>query len=423
MRKSTLFIICLLCIVVAELVMVFKSGVGSRVLEYALDSKVYDMPVRETEYKVVKPFLFEMHAADEVDAILDEFAADITQSMTDNAKISEQKLVAPQENVSETAETEDTAVLQIEDEKLSDDIAPENQEIVEAQSEIKEENKQEESAAIIEEITTQKITEPEEKDENISSEASDEKELEEVKAAEHVSEEVIEPKQEVVVNEKRAKIAIVIDDIGLSVPFTKQIAQIKAPLTVSFLPYGASNKEQVMTLSGAGFEVMLHVPMMPHVPAALAPVTLSPEMDKTETQAELNKMLDRFAGTPISGINNHMGSLLTERVKNMGYVMEVLKKRGLFFLDSKTTGKSVARKAADEYGVTYISRDVFLDNKNDYNYIMGQFHQAEKVADKNGYAVAIGHPYSQTLKVLQDWLKEAEKNGYEVVHLSDLLIK
>ena len=423
MRKSTLFIICLLCIVVAELVMVFKSGFGGRVREYALDSKVYDMPVRETEYKVVKPFLFEMHAADEVDAILDEFAADITQSMTDNAKISEQKLVAPQENVSETAETEDTAVLQIEDEKLSDDIAPENQEIVEAQSEIKEENKQEESAAIIEEITTQEITEPEEKDENISSEASDEKELEEVKAAEPVSEEVTEPKQEVVVNEKRAKIAIVIDDVGLSVPFTKQIAQIKAPLTVSFLPYGASNKEQVMTLSNAGFEVMVHVPMMPHVPAALAPVTLSPEMDKAETQAELNKMLDRFAGTPISGVNNHMGSLLTERVKNMGYIMEVLKQRGLFFLDSKTTGKSMARKAADEYGVTYISRDVFLDNKNDYNYIMGQFRQAEKVADKSGYAVAIGHPYSQTLKVLQDWLKDADKNGYEVVHLSDLLAK
>lgn len=423
MRKSTLFIICLLCIVVAELVMVFKSGVGGRVREYALDSKVYDMPVRETEYKVVKPFLFEMHAADEVDAILDEFAADITQSMTDNAKISEQKLVAPQENVSETAETEDTAVLQIEDEKLSDDIAPENQEIVEAQSEIKEENKQEESAAIIEEITTQEITEPEEKDENISSEASDEKKLEEVKAAEPVSEEVTEPKQEVVVNEKRAKIAIVIDDIGLSVPFTKQIAQIKAPLTVSFLPYGASNKEQVMTLSNAGFEVMVHVPMMPHVPAALAPVTLSPEMDKAETQAELNKMLDRFAGTPISGVNNHMGSLLTERVKNMGYIMEVLKQRGLFFLDSKTTGKSMARKAADEYGVTYISRDVFLDNKNDYNYIMGQFRQAEKVADKSGYAVAIGHPYTQTLKVLQDWLKDADKKGYEVVHLSDLLAK
>lgn len=426
MRKSTLFIICLLCIVVAELVMVFKSGVGGQVQEYALDSKVYDMPTRETEYKVVKPFLFEMHAADEVDAILDEFAADITQSMTDNAKISEQKLVAPQEAVAETAKTEDTEVLQIEDEELPDTAVQENQKTAEVSSEEAEENNPEktaESATIIEEITTQEIVEPEETSENISAEVSEEKAPEEITVTEPVNKEMTEPTQEAVVSEKRAKIAIVIDDIGLSVPFTKQIAQVKAPLTVSFLPYGASNKEQVVTLSNAGFEVMVHVPMMPHVPAALAPVTLSPEMDKAETQAELNKMLDRFAGTPISGVNNHMGSLLTERVKNMGYIMEVLKQRGLFFLDSKTTGKSIARKSADEYGVTYISRDVFLDNKNDYNYIMGQFRQAEKVADKSGYAVAIGHPYSQTLKVLQDWLKDADKNGYEVVHLSDLLAK
>ena len=64
---------------------------------------------------------------------------------------------------------------------------------------------------------------------------------------------------------------------------------------------------------------------------------------------------------------------------------------------------------------------MFLDNKNEYNYIMGQFRQAEKVAEKNGQAVAIGHPYSQTLKVLQDWLKEADEKGFEVVHLSELL--
>ena len=118
-----------------------------------------------------------------------------------------------------------------------------------------------------------------------------------------------------------------------------------------------------------------------------------------------------------------MGSLLTERTKNMGYIMEVLKKRGMFFLDSKTTGKSVAGKVAKEYGVEYISRDVFLDNKNDYNYIMGQFKQTEKKAHKNGYAVAIGHPYSQTLKALKDWLQEADKNGIEIVHVSELLAK
>lgn len=380
MRKSTLFIIFLLCIVAAELVMLFKSGITSKQQVYALDSKVYDMPVREAEYNVVKPFLFEVHSADEVDTILDEFAADVVQSMADKKAVVEMEIKAPEEK---------GQVLFLDDEELDEPKS----EVVFEEPIIEEETE----PAAVKEVKAE-AAEPEESDEVVQSEKA-------------------------VKQDNLAKVAIVIDDVGLSVPFTKQIAQVKAPLTVSFLPYGAANKEQVMTLKNAGFEVMVHVPMMPHVPAALAPVTLSPEMDKAETQAEINKMLDRFEGTGMSGINNHMGSLLTERVKNMGYIMEVLKNRGMFFLDSKTTGKSAAGKAAEEYGVTYISRDVFLDNKNDYNYIMGQFRQLEKIAKKNGYAVAIGHPYSQTLSALQDWLKEAEKDGVEVVHLSDLLAK
>ena len=386
MRKSTIFIICLLCIVLGELFMLFKTSTSQQTREYALDTKVYDMPVQETENKVVKPFLFEMHSADNVDVILDEFAADITESMADNnlkPLFEQKKEEAEPEKVSE----EKTEEASVEEQKTESLLSAE--ESVEEKIEVSEETPQEPIAA------EEPVIEPEQAN--------------------------VEPVAENKVQENRAKIAIVIDDLGLSVPFTKQIAQVKAPLTVSFLPYGASDKAQVTMLKDAGFEVMLHVPMMPHVPAALAPVTLSPEMDKAETQAELNKMLNRFEGTGMHGINNHMGSLLTERVKNMGYVMEVLKKRGMYFLDSKTTGKSAAGKAAKEYGVAYIARDVFLDNKNEYNYIMGQFRQAEKVAEKNGQAVAIGHPYSQTLKVLQDWLKEADEKGFEVVHLSDLL--
>ena len=386
MRKSTIFIICLLCIVLGELFMLFKTSTSQQTREYALDTKVYDMPVQETENKVVKPFLFEMHSADNVDVILDEFAADITESMADNnlkPLFEQKKEEAEPEKVSE----EKTEEASVEEQKTESLLSAE--ESVEEKIEVSEETPQEPIAA------EEPVIEPEQAN--------------------------VEPVAENKVQENRAKIAIVIDDLGLSVPFTKQIAQVKAPLTVSFLPYGASDKAQVTMLKDAGFEVMLHVPMMPHVPAALAPVTLSPEMDKAETQAELNKMLNRFEGTGMHGINNHMGSLLTERVKNMGYVMEVLKKRGMYFLDSKTTGKSAAGKAAKEYGVAYIARDVFLDNKNEYNYIMGQFRQAEKVAEKNGQAVAIGHPYSQTLKVLQDWLKEADEKGFEVVHLSELL--
>ena len=225
------------------------------------------------------------------------------------------------------------------------------------------------------------------------------------------------------VSDGSALIAVVIDDVGLSEPFVKDMEKLSKPLTASFLPYGASNQKQAERLKAAGHEVMLHVPMMPHVPADLAPVTLSPEMPKDEVQKDFTAMLDRFGDVGMVGINNHMGSLFTERAKSMGYVMEILKERGMFFLDSKTSGKSVGKSVTAEYGVPYIARDVFLDNENKYDYVMGQLRQAEKIAAKHGYAVAIGHPHSQTLRALQDWLKEVETRGFRLVHLSELVKK
>lgn len=218
-------------------------------------------------------------------------------------------------------------------------------------------------------------------------------------------------------------IAIVIDDLGVSPQNTKDILSLKKPLTASFLPYAPANKQQVQQAKDAGFEVMLHVPMMPHQRASLAPVTLAPEMDKDTVQKNLREFMAYFDGMGMKGANNHMGSEFTESLKSLGYVMEVLKENGWYFLDSKTTGKSAGREAAAEFGVPYISRDVFLDNENDYDYVMGQLRQAEKIATKHGAAVAIGHPHTQTYKALKDWLQTVEDRGFVLVHLSDLVKK
>ena len=224
-----------------------------------------------------------------------------------------------------------------------------------------------------------------------------------------------------VATSENVAIAVVIDDVGLSDPFVKELAKLGKPLTAAFLTYGAASAKQAKLLKDSGLEVMLHVPMMPHVPAHLAPITLSPDMNKAELQAELEKMIARYDSVQLTGINNHMGSLLTERKQHMGYVMEILKKHGMFFLDSKTTAHSVAKSVAAQYGVPYIARDVFLDNENNYDYIMGQLRQAEKIARKHGRVVAIGHPHSQTLRALKDWLKDVEQRGFRLVRISDLL--
>lgn len=216
-------------------------------------------------------------------------------------------------------------------------------------------------------------------------------------------------------------VAVVIDDMGVSVPHTRDILSLEKPITASFLTYGAANRKQVKEAKEKGFEVMLHVPMMPHAKADLAPVTLSPDMQEDEIKNDFVQMLDRYKGLGMKGINNHMGSLFTEDEKSLGYVMQILKDRNLFFLDSKTTAKSVGAKVAAEYGVPYIARDVFLDNENDYNYIMGQLRQTEKIAHMRGYAVAIGHPRSQTYLALRDWMKELPERRIRLVRLGDLV--
>lgn len=231
------------------------------------------------------------------------------------------------------------------------------------------------------------------------------------------------PKEETlpVDDEHKAKIAIIIDDMGISPLHTNEILSLKAPLTASFLTYGNAKKEVAQKAHSNGFEIMLHTPMMPHIQASLAPVTLDTEMTDDEIKEKFAEMLKRYDGIELLGINNHMGSKFTEDEHAMGLIMEALKTRGMYFLDSKTTPKSVGKKVAEEYGVPYIARDVFLDNENDYKYIMGQLLILEQIAGKKGFVVAICHPKSETYKALKTWLTHLDKDKFELVHVTDLL--
>ena len=116
-----------------------------------------------------------------------------------------------------------------------------------------------------------------------------------------------------------------------------------------------------------------------------------------------------------------MGSKLTEDKEKMLAVMEVLQEQGLFFLDSKTSAASRAEEAAAEIGIAYAHRHVFLDNNNDKQYILGQLKKTEQLARKNGYAIAIGHPKTQTYAALKEWLPKLEQQGIEVVPLSRVI--
>ena len=214
-------------------------------------------------------------------------------------------------------------------------------------------------------------------------------------------------------------IAVVIDDMGISAKRTADIASLKAPLTVSFLTYGRNLDKQIENSRLSGQEIMIHVPMEAHSVVDEAPDVLTTQMSQQEIQQNLLAMLGKFHDA--KGINNHMGSKLTEDMKRMSAVMDVLKEKGLFFLDSKTSAKSKAEEAAEKAGIAYAHRHVFIDNNNDKAYILGQLAKAENVARKNGYAIAIGHPKTQTFAALKDWLPSLEEKGIVLMPLSKIV--
>jgi len=124
------------------------------------------------------------------------------------------------------------------------------------------------------------------------------------------------------------------------------------------------------------------------------------------------------------GVNNHMGSLLTQQTREMAAVLATLQKIGkLFFVDSLTTPKSIATDMAALFKIPYVRRDVFLDNDRNSTFINNQFDKLLKIAKKRGVGLAIGHPYDETLTMLENRLPSLAAQGIELISVSELLNK
>jgi polysaccharide deacetylase 2 family uncharacterized protein YibQ len=215
------------------------------------------------------------------------------------------------------------------------------------------------------------------------------------------------------------KLAIVIDDLGLSPARTRQAIALPAPLTLALLSYGRELSSLSDAARARGHELLVHVPMQPKDTTWDAGENvLASSLSAGERARRLEWALSRFDG--YVGINNHMGSAFTEDEAGMRAVLTTLRERGLMFLDSRTTPISAAPALAKRLGVPFAQRDVFLDNVKDPAAIAANLDQAAAVARTHGQAVAIGHPYPSTLKVLADWLPKARDKGVTVVPLSAL---
>ncbi len=204
---------------------------------------------------------------------------------------------------------------------------------------------------------------------------------------------------------KRPCIALIIDDMGDNQQVGQQLLRLELNLTFSFLPDAPYTAEQSETAFRLGRDVLVHLPMEPKNPA-WDPGAAGLWVQDSPTDIR-RKMAGMLAAVPHAiGANNHMGSRFTENVPGMRVVMNGLKDRSFFFIDSFTTAASQGVATARQMGVPVARRDVFLDNDREPRKICRQMDQLVALAKKQGWAIGIGHPNRATLTALTQCNRE-----------------
>ncbi|WLS78843.1 divergent polysaccharide deacetylase family protein [Erwinia pyri] len=198
------------------------------------------------------------------------------------------------------------------------------------------------------------------------------------------------------------KLSIVIDDFGYRPAQENQVLQMPATISVAVLPNAPHAREMATKAHQRGHEVLIHLPMAPLSKQPLEKDTLRPDMSSAEIERIIREAV---ADVPYAvGLNNHMGSAMTSSLPGMQKVMQVLNHYNFYFLDSMTIGNSQSTRAADGTSVKVIKRRVFLDDTQNEADIRKQFTRAVRLAQRDGSAIAIGHPHPTTVRVLQQML-------------------
>ncbi len=219
-------------------------------------------------------------------------------------------------------------------------------------------------------------------------------------------------------------ISILIDDIGYKFNEDIRALALPGPVAYAILPHGPNTEKMSQLAFKKGKDILLHLPMQAEVMDKnefLGPGALTLNMTREEFLKTLN--INILAVPHLIGINNHMGSLLTQHPGHMQWLMDSIKNNGQFYVDSLTSDNSVAARLAKENNVPYLTRDIFLDHKKGSKYVREQFKELIKIAKRNGSALGIGHPHASTIAVLSEVLQNVEQYGVKFVSIKSLVHK
>ncbi|WP_433738225.1 divergent polysaccharide deacetylase family protein [Pseudomonas putida] len=214
---------------------------------------------------------------------------------------------------------------------------------------------------------------------------------------------------------RKAYLTLIIDDLGQSLPRDRRVLALPGPVTTAIMPDTPHATEFAREAHRAGKIVILHMPMDP----ATGPFAWHPELPIEELERRLNAAFKMVPYT--AGINNHMGSRMTAQPAAMAWLMAELQRRHKFFVDSRTSAQTVAAQQAQKIDLASVSRDVFLDDERTESAIYTQLQTAISLAHKQGSAVMIGHPYPQTLAVLERELPKLKAQGIEWIDIRQMI--
>ncbi|WP_397334530.1 divergent polysaccharide deacetylase family protein [Paenibacillus sp. 1011MAR3C5] len=218
-------------------------------------------------------------------------------------------------------------------------------------------------------------------------------------------------------------LAIVIDDFGNGMPGTEEMLKLPVHITVAVMPFMPTTKEDAEAAHKLGHDVIVHMPMEPNkgLKKWLGPGAITADLSDEDVRRRIEEAIDNVPHA--IGMNNHMGSKITADERIMRVVLTVCKERGLFFLDSRTTFKTVVPKIAEEVGITLLSNDVFLDDVYTEQHISKQVSVLRKHLETHDSAVTIGHvgpPGKKTATVLKQSIPGMQ-NIATFVKLSDMI--